>query len=117
MPYPGRNTIYKATIDRMVKQALEQQEMAFQKEHGEDSTERFIAYVRACAEQLGHTPWPREIVGGQLLLSRFVTWKNLCDKAQMPLPTTSDRVCGFTRYTEEYARQEKLYRAKKKGRP
>ncbi len=117
MPYPGRNAVYKAVINRMVKQALEQQELAFEQQHGEDCDANLIDYVRMCNERLGHTPWPREIVGGRLILARFVTWENLCDKAQIPFPTGQDRVSGFIRYIEEYARQEKLYRTKKKGRP
>ena len=82
MPYPGRNRIYKSTIRRMVNEALFKQEKAFVEEHGADSDEQLLAYVRACAKRLGHMPWPREIAGGSFLLHRFTVWSNVLKKAE-----------------------------------
>ena len=66
----------------MVNEALFKQEKAFVEEHGADSDEQLLAYVRACAKRLGHTPWPREIAGDSFLLHRFTVWSNVLKKAE-----------------------------------
>ena len=116
MPYPGRNRIYKSTIKRMVNEALQEQEKAFAEEHGADSEEQLLAYVRACAEQLGHTPWPREIVGGSFLLHRFTVWSNVLKKADLMPPSLPDKMICFVRFTEETERQKQIYREQKAGK-
>lgn len=113
MPHPGRNNIYEATIKRMVTQALEAQEQEFASSRGSDSDEQLLAYLCYCASILGHTPWPREIVGGSLIERRFGTWQDALNKAKLPLPSTPDKVTGFARYQEETERQKVLYRQKK----
>ena len=113
MPYPGRNNIYEATIKRMVNEALEAQEQEFAQNRGSDSDEQLLAYLQFCTQLLGHTPWPREIVGGSLIEERFGTWQTAIAKAKLPLPTTPDKLTGFTRYVEETERQKAAYREKK----
>lgn len=116
MPYPGRNNIYEATIRRMVKEALDAQEQEFAQKRGADSDEALLAYLQFCAQLLGHTPWPREIVGGSLIEQRFGAWQNVLLKAKLPMPNTADKVTGFARYQEETERQKVLYREKKAAR-
>ena len=113
MPYPGRTHIYDATIQRMVDQALEDQEAEFIKNRSGDSDETLLAYLRFCTQLLGHSPWPREIVGGSLIEQRFTTWENALKKADLPNPTTPDKVTCFARYYQETERQKQLYREKK----
>lgn len=113
MPHPGRNNIYEATIKRMVNEALEAQEQEFAQNRGNDSDEQLLGYLCFCASLLGHTPWPREIVGGSLIEDRFGTWQMAIAKAKLPLPTTPNKSTGFTRYTEETERQKIVYREKK----
>ena len=113
MPYPGRNNIYDATIKRMVNEALDAQEQEFAKNRGGDSDEQLLAYLQFCAELLGHTPWPREIVGGRLIEDRFGSWWNALAKAKLPKPITQDKLTGFARYQEEVERQKVVYRQKK----
>ena len=113
MPHPGRNNIYEATIKRMVNEALEAQEQEFAQNRGSDSDEQLLAYLQFCTQLLGHTPWPREIVGGSLIEDRFGTWQTAIAKAKLPLPTTPDKLTGFTRYVEETERQKAAYREKK----
>jgi len=116
MPHPGRNNIYEATIKRMVTQALEDQEQEFILHRSLDSDGQLLDYLRYCAEILQHSPWPREIVGGSLIAQRFGTGQNALLKAQLPQPTTPDKVTGFARYQEEVARQKILYREKKSAK-
>ena len=113
MAHPGRNNIYEATIRRMVNAALEAQEQAFRQEHGSDTGEQLLAYLRECAHRLGHTPWPREIVGGCMIEERFGTWQDALAKANLPPPNTPDLYHSFTRVQEETERQKILYREKK----
>ena len=113
MPHPGRNNIYDATIKRMVKEALEAQEQEFAQNRGGDSNEQLLSYLQFCAKALGHTPWPREIVGGSVIEKRFGSWETALAKANLPKPVTQDKVTGFARYIEETQRQKVIYREKK----
>ena len=113
MPYPGRNNIYDATIKRMVNEALEAQELEFARNRGNDSDEQLLVYLRFCAQLLGHTPWPKEIVGGSLIEKRFASWETALARANLPKPITQDKLSQFGRYTEETERQKVIYREKK----
>ena len=113
MPYPGRNNIYDATIKRMVNEALEAQELEFVQNCGNDGDEQLLAYLRFCAQLLGHTPWPKEIVGGSLIEKRFASWETALARANLPKPVTPDKLSQFARYTEETERQKGIYRGKK----
>ena len=113
MTYPGRNNIYEATIKRMVNEALKAREQEFARDRAQDSDEQLLHYLRSCAQRLGHTPWPREIVGGLWIQQRFGTWDAALMKAKLPRPTTPDNLTSFPRYREERTRQEEVYRRKK----
>ena len=113
MPHPGRNNIYEAAIRRMVGEAINAQEQEFACNRGNDSDDQLIAYLRFCADLLGHTPWPREIVGGSMIEQRFGSWETALAKAKLPKPVTQDKLTGFARYLEETQRQKVIYREKK----
>ena len=113
MPYARRNNIYDAVIRRMVSEALEAQEQEFAERCVNDSDEQLIAYLRSCAQCLGHTPWRREIAGGELIEQRFGSWEKAIQRANLPSPTTPDKLTAFARYQEETARQKEIYHQKK----
>ena len=113
MAYPGRQNIYEATIRRMVQEALEQQELEFRQQHGEDPDEQLLAYLRTCAFRLHHTPWPGEIAGGQLIQERFGSWNRALAQARLPRPGTANLSRSFARYRQEEQRQRELYKKKK----
>ena len=113
MAHPDRNSIYEATIKRMVAQALAAQEQEFLLFHGADSDEQLLAYLCQCAEELQHTPWPGEIAGGSLIEQRFGTWKDALRKTGLPMPNTPDKASGFARIQAETQRQKTIYREKK----
>ena len=113
MPHPGRNNIYEATIKRMVNEAMEAQEQEFAQNHCSDSIEQLLAYLQFCTQLSGHTPWPREIVGGSMIEARFGSWETALANAKLPMPTTPNKLTGFTRYVKETERQKIVYREKK----
>ena len=98
MPYPGRNNIYEATIKRMVNEALDAQEQEFIANRSTDSDEQLLSYLCFCANLLGHTPWPREIIGGSLIEQRFGSWETALANTKLPMPTMPNKLTGFTRY-------------------
>lgn len=113
MPYPGRNNIYQATIRRMVAQELDRQEACFAAAHGADSEEALLCYLAEQARKLGHSPWPREIVGGTWLEQHFGSWQEALGRAGLPWPETPDRLTGFARYQQLLEQQKQLYRRRK----
>ena len=113
MGYAGRHNIYEATIKRMVAQAIEQQEQEFAAAHSADSDKQLLTYLCQCAVALGHTPWPKEIVGGSLIEQRFGAWQNALTKSKLPHPITQNAPMHFVRVKKERTRPEIEYRRKK----
>ena len=113
MAYPGRNNIYDATIRRMVSQALEEQEKEFVLQWDAADDEQLLDYLRRKAQELGHTPWPGEIVGGKLIEERFGSWRNALEQGNLPQPNTPDSYNSFPRVKEETERQKTIYRQNK----
>ena len=113
MGYAGRHHIYDGAIRKMVTQALEAQEEAFRKEHEADTKGQLIGYLRECAEQLGHTPWPMEILGGTVIAERFGSWEQALAAANLPYPLEENKLSAFPRIQQEQARQKEIYRLRK----
>lgn len=113
MAYPGRENIYQATIRRMVSEALAERENAFREQHETDTNEMLLDYLRQCATDLGHTPWPEEIDGGAYLQGRFGSWGNAVRAARLPMPRGNDGIQNFARIQQETERQQEIYRRKK----
>ena len=110
MPTPSRNAIYDATIRRMTASALEETENRFAGEHAGDTEQQLADYLRRCARELGHTPWPREIPGGMTVQARFGSWELAVAKAGLPLPEHPDQPDKFRRVREETRRPEQPVR-------
>ena len=110
---PNRNAIYNAVIKRMVRESLEQKEEDFAIAHAQDSDAELLTYLRRCAAELRHSPWPREIVGWKYLTERFEDWNEMLRKAHLPMPTTPNKVSSFQLMLEETKYQKQVYRQKK----
>ena len=54
--------------------------------HECDADEQLLAYLRQCAETLGHSPGKAEVEGGNYIAKRFVTWPTALQLAELPLP-------------------------------
>lgn len=112
MPAPSRNEIYEAVIRKMVNQALEEQEDAFEQIHGSDPEDTLIAFLQHCAENLGYSPRYKEIVGWRLLEQRLGSWSDALQKAGLP-PAVKCSVTKLPRILAETERQKELYRQQK----
>lgn len=88
-------------LEDMTDVAIQQKNAGFVEAHGKDTNEQLIKYVRQCAQELGHTPYPREIFGGAMIRERFGTWSKVLNAAGLPYPThkVSDRGCRIYRQT------------------
>ena len=49
----------------MTDAAMRKKNAEFAEAHRGDTDEQLLAYVWQCAQELGHTPYPREIFGGR----------------------------------------------------
>lgn len=110
---PNRNAIYNAVINRMVRESLEQKEEDFAIAHAQDSDAELLIYLRQCAAELRHSPWPKEIVGWKYLTERFEDWNAMLRRAHLPMPVTSNKVSSFQLMLEETKYQKQVYRQKK----
>ena len=113
MAYPGRQNIYEATIRRMVKEALEQQEQEFRQQHIKATDEQLLTYLRAWAIRKHHTPWPGEIIGGKYIQERLGSWNRALLLARLPAPKTANQSKSFARVREETEKQKEIYRQRK----
>ena len=112
MPTPTRNEIYDAVIRRMVTEALASQEDAFAQTHSQDSDEQLLDYLRHCAEELGHSPGYKEVIGWRLLEQRFGSWREALQKAGLS-PAEPCPVTKLPRIIEITQQQKEEYRRKK----
>ena len=113
--YPGREVIYQATIARMVRESLMQQETQFAETHKNDTDEELLAYLRKCASELGHSPYRKELVGGTYIEDRFGSWEKALIKAGISRHhTTPGKVSTFQLVIDETNRQKVIYRKRKK---
>lgn len=110
---PDRHAIYNAVISRMVEEGLGKKEVAFAFIYGNASDEDLLIYLRKCAAELGHSPWPKEIVGWMYITERFGDWLTALHKAQLPSPRTPNRPMSFPLVMDEYEIQKKNYRKNK----
>jgi hypothetical protein len=76
----------------------------------ETISEMLLDYFRKQAEVLEHTPWPKEIVGWQMIVQRFGSWEETVKKAGLPLMTTPNTTTKFLLYREEEELQKRIYR-------
>ena len=108
-----RNNYYDATIRRMVQESLQRKESSFFAEHGQDSDEALIKYLRESAALLGHTPHEKEILGTELILQRFGSWQEAVARAGLNPPNTPNKPTRFRLYVLEEQAQKTLYAQKK----
>ena len=112
MPAPSRDEIYRAVIRKMVAKAFEDQEVAFEEAHCEDSNQDLLLLLRQQAEVLGHSPKYKEIPGWRLYEQRFGSWNGALAFAGLE-PCGKCVLTKLPRYMEEEKRQKELYRQKK----
>ena len=109
----SRQDIYRAVIRRRAHEALEEKHRAFGQEHAQASDEELLRYLLGCAEQLGHTPHPKEVIGYPTLIERFGSWQIALRRCGLGDPNTPNVPSGFLIIKQEEERQKELYRLRK----
>ena len=112
MPAPSRDEIYRAVIRKMVAQALEEQEAAFEQVHIQDTDQELCLLLWQQATELGRSPKYKEIPGSRLYEQRFGSWNEALKAAGLST-VGKYPVTKLPRYIEEEQRQKEFYRQKK----
>ena len=112
MPAPSREEIYQAVIRKMVAQALDEQEAAFDRAHSRDTDSELCQLLWQQAAELGRSPKYKEIPGYRLYEQRFGSWNEALTAAGLAT-VGKYPVTKLSRYIEEVERQKELYRQKK----
>ena len=68
-------------LETMTNAAMRRKDAEFVAAHRDDTDEQLIAYLQQCAQELGHTPYPREVFGGAMIGERFGGWSRAVDVA------------------------------------
>ena len=110
---PKRGEVFDLILNRKIEEALSERQKLFPQEHGEDSEEVLLDYVRKFTEELGRTPNSNEIIGGEYLKERFGSWEKLVMKAGRPLPGRAAEFKHRLIYKQEKERQLTLWRQEK----
>lgn len=108
-----RNNYYDATIRRMVQESIERKNEEFAQAHGGDTDGELLAYLKETTQKLDHSPHPREILGAELICRRFGSWESALVLAELPLPSTPDKISAFQLWIDEEAEQKRIYAHRK----
>lgn len=111
--YSGRNNLYDAAIRRMVKESLEQKHQEFARNHELDTDQQLLDYLKSESERLGHPPHRGEILGWELIASRFGGWPEALAAAGLAFPNVPNDPERFLLYLQEEQIQKKEYTRRK----
>ena len=75
-----------AAIAKKEQAERKERDAAWAVEHAKDTDEQLLAYVRACAAELGQTPRMKDVAGGEYIRRRIGGWPLVCTLAELPLP-------------------------------
>ncbi len=105
---------YLREMDRRTRAALKRQEdQAEAAIAGEDDVV-LLARVRERAEALGHAPQMNEVPGARAIAERIGGWPGVLRRLGYTAPEGTPKLSRSHRYREEYARQQELYRERKR---
>ena len=105
---------YRREMDRRTRAVLKREDEQAEADcAGEDACE-LLDRVRDRVEALGHAPQMNEVPGARAIAERFGGWQRVLHRLGYKYPAGSARTDRTHRYREEYARQQELYRKKKK---
>lgn len=105
MPQVNGDNLLHQQIVKRTREALQAQDAAFAIEYGTASDADLIDYVRHCVEA-SYTPAPCEVVGGAYIAQRFGNWSTALKTAGLPSQYRPPRENNYSRFQQEYARQE-----------
>ena len=96
-------------LETMTNAAMRRKDAEFVAAHRDDTDEQLIAYLQQCAQELGHTPYPREVFGGAMIGERFGGWSRAVDVAGLPYPTHKVSDKGRRIYRKTMKEQSRVF--------
>lgn len=96
-------------LETMTNAAMRRKDAEFVAAHRDDTDEQLIAYLQQCAQELGHTPHPREVFGGAMIGERFGGWSRAVDVAGLPYPTHKVSNKGRRIYRKTMKEQSRVF--------
>lgn len=96
-------------LETMTNAAMRRKDAEFVAAHRDDTDEQLIAYLQRCAQELGHTPYPREVFGGAMIGERFGGWSRAVDVAGLPYPTHRVSDKGRRIYRKTMKEQSRIF--------
>lgn len=96
-------------LETMTNAAMRRKDAEFVSAHRDDTDEQLIAYLQQCAQELGHTPYPREVFGGAMIGERFGGWSRAVDVAGLPYPTHKVSDKGRRIYRKTMKEQSRVF--------
>lgn len=96
-------------LEAMTDAAMRQKNAEFVTAHRDDTDGQLIAYLQHCAQELGHTPYPREVFGGAMIGERFGGWSRAVDVAGLPYPTHKVSDKGRRIYRKTMKEQSRVF--------
>lgn len=96
-------------LETMTNAAMRRKDAEFVAAHRDDTDEQLIAYLQQCAQELGHTPYPREVFGGAMIGERFGGWSRAVDIAGLPYPTHKVSDKGRRIYRKTMKEQSRVF--------
>lgn len=94
----------RARIAQQKLEARRKRDSIWGEAHKHDTDAQLIAYVQSCAKKLGHTPYTREVEGGEYIRKRFCGWSVCLTMAGLPLP--ADLKAPQKKQMNEYLRNQ-----------
>lgn len=82
----AKHSLEKSKQAQARNQERTRRDMAWGEAHSGDTNGQLLAYIRACADDLGRSPLVKEVLGGEYIRSRFVSWPIVLQEAGLPLP-------------------------------
>lgn len=73
----------KAEAEKLQRLQIEE---SFARMHTEDTDDQLLTYLQQCANDLGRTPYKKEVIGSELIRERFGSWTVALIVADLELP-------------------------------
>lgn len=96
-------------LETMTNAAMRRKDAEFVAAHRDDTDEQLISYLQQCAQELGHTPYPREVFGGAMIGERFGGWSRAVGIAGLPYPTHKVSDKGRRIYRKTMKEQSRVF--------
>lgn len=105
--------VFENILRKRTEETLAEQQRTFEAIHRNDTDAELIAYLRSCAEAIGHAPNACEVIGGTYLHQRFGSWDRALRLAGLGRPGQAPEFQRRWIYKQEKQRQLDLHKAEK----